>query len=713
MTFLNPFLLLGLAAAAIPLIIHLFNFRRPRKINFSSLEFLKELQKSTMQRVRIKQLLLLLLRTLAIACLVLAFARPTLTSNMVGSLGAQASSSIAIILDNSRSMQMRDAQGAYYDQAKEAVNALINQTKTGDEIFLLPVSKDVRALSSDGAYTMPHLAREAVQDLSISSYPGSITDSWVRAMQVLAEAKNLNKEIYIISDFQRSALKDTTLSEGSESYRTYLLPVGDREHPNVAVTGVEVMSRIIEVGQPIRMEATLVHYGEDVISEYVASVFLAGERVAQATVELEPGIPTTASFTVTPQERGWLSGVVQIEEDAFASDNVRHFTLNVPEQRRLLIVTGEGQESAFVELALSASLTRGRVGFELETIDEKDLSVKRLGTYNTIILVGPRDLSSGEVASLGEYVEEGGGVLLFPSESASAVDYNALFSELGAGEFSGFSGNWLERTSVASFGRVELEHPLFEGVFEQQTGFREQINVENPSLYYTMNYTPGTGDEQTLIQLSTRFPFLQEIRHGQGSVFVLAVAPDTRWSDLPQRGLFIPLLYRCMYYLSSTETVSGEQLIVGVPSDLRITGITETDRLKLVAPDGEEIVPEQRSLFGASLIALDADFQLPGVYNIQNGEALTRRVAMNLDNRESDLSTFSPDEAEEWMEGIAEGTIRTLDLSSSGGASGVLEELQQEKTGIELWNVFLWMALIFLVIEMMVARQWRPEAVPA
>ena len=111
MTFLNPLLLLGLAAAAIPLIIHLFNFRRPRKIDFSSLAFLKELQKSTMQRVRIKQILLLILRMLAIACLALAFARPTLIGGLGGALGKRASSSMAIVIDNSRSMQLRDAQG--------------------------------------------------------------------------------------------------------------------------------------------------------------------------------------------------------------------------------------------------------------------------------------------------------------------------------------------------------------------------------------------------------------------------------------------------------------------------------------------------------------------------------------------------------------------------------------------------------------------------
>ena len=712
MTFLNPLLLLGLAAAAIPLIIHLFNFRRPRKVDFSSLEFLKELQKSTMQRVRIKQLLLLLLRTLAIACLVLAFARPTLTGMFGGGLGGQASSAIALVVDNSRSMQLRDGQGAYFDQAKDAASTLVGQMKAGDEFFLVPTAKGTDAQTETG-YNMPHLAREAVEDLVISPAVGSLTDAWARSAEALQSASNLNKEIYIVSDLQKPALPDSVLAPVSDQIRTYIIPVGTRDHVNVAITKVEVLSRIIEVGQPVRIEATLVYYGEETIDGYVASVFLEGERVAQATVELEPNVPRTAQFVVTPQRRGWLSGVVQIEEDGFGSDNVRHFTLHVPEQRSILIVKGEGQQTNFLELALSSAISAGRTGFNLETIEEKDLPVKRLGTYSTVMLVGPRSLSSGEVASLNEYIKEGGGVLFFPGEGGLAEDYNALFTAVGGGRFSGYSGVWLSRQSIASFEQVDLEHPLFEGVFEQQNGFRQQISVENPSLFYLMNYTPAVEQEQTLIRLSNGFPFLQEVRSGAGTLFIAAVAPDVRWSDLPQRGLFIPLLYRCMYYLSSSATVSGDQLVIGAESDLRVSGVSESERLMLIAPDGEEIVPEQRNLFGASLLQVDAGLSLPGVYEVRSEEQLIRKVALNLDIRESDLSTYNSNEAKDKIAAWASGSVRVLDSGTPGDIGNVLARLEEEKTGIELWNVFLLMALTFLVIEMLVAKQWRPETVAA
>jgi hypothetical protein len=310
-------------------------------------------------------------------------------------------------------------------------------------------------------------------------------------------------------------------------------------------------------------------------------------------------------------------------------------------------------------------------------------------------------------------VEEGGGVLFFPGEAGQAEDYNAFLSSVRGGTFSGFSGSTSARQAVASFDRVDLEHPLFEGVFEQQQGLRQQITVEDPQLYYVMNYSPASGVEQTLIHLSNGFPFLQEIRFGRGAVFLMAVAPDVRWSDFPRRGLFIPLIYRCMYYLSSVESVTGEELVIGKPGELRLAGVSDSELMGLVAPDGEEFAPEQRNVLGALLLEFDESLQKPGIYEVKSGDALVRRIAFNLDVRESDLAVLDRDEAVEQLEAMASGPVRLLDTSASGGVTRVMEALQEERTGVELWNVFLLLALIFMIAEMLVAKQWRPEAVAA
>lgn len=710
MTFLDPFVLLGLAAAAVPVLLHLFNLRRPKKVDFSSLAFLKALEKSTMQRVRIKQWLLLALRILAIACLVLAFARPTLTGDLAGTVG-QVRTSWALVIDNSLSMTLRDGQGGYLEQAKNMATGVVEAMGADDEVFLLTTGR--AATETPTSYQSRSAVRDAINAVEVQPGGATVSRSVVRAAERLSEASYLNKEIYVFTDLQQSTLADSVAAQMPGDVGITLVPVGNRAHTNVAVTDVQVVSRIAEVGQPVRMKATLVNYGSETLDGYVASVFLQGERVAQSAATLKPGLETTVEFTVTPQQRGWLSGTVEIEDDAFSRDNVRHFTLHVPRERQLLLVRGDGQRTEYVDLALSPQLVQGRIAFRTATIPESELAATALGAYDAVVLVGPATLSSGEVSALSRYVDAGGGLLFFPSNQAQASDYNALFSSLDGGEFSGFSGTLEGPRSIAAFDRVDLEHPLFEGIFDRSQG-QEDTQVESPDIYFAMNYTPSGGAAQTLIQLSNGFPFLQEVRHGSGLALIVAVAPNPRWSELPVRGLFIPLLYRSVYYLSAGESVAGEQLTVGQPGELRITGVPESQSLRLVGPDGTERTPEQRSLFGATLLETEASIRTPGIYDVQTGDSLLRRVAFNLDARESDPRAATPTEAARVLTDALGITVRVLDAPAATGTdASIAEALQQRRVGTEIWNVFLLLALGFLVAEMLIASQWTPESATA
>ncbi|MEX1055146.1 MAG: hypothetical protein WED81_03890, partial [Rhodothermales bacterium] len=449
---------------------------------------------------------------------------------------------------------------------------------------------------------------------------------------------------------------------------------------------------------------------DEPLEGYVASVYLEGQRVAQASANLPEGVPTTVQFTATPQNRGWLSGVVEIEADAFEFDNVRHFTLHVPEGRKILLVRGEGQEVNFLNLALSPELRRGKMAFEVTTIPESGLAAAGLPNYDAVVLVGPRTLSSGEAAALGRYVSAGGGLFFTPAAEAAADDYNALFASIGGGRFSGFSGSVSAGRSIASFDRVDLEHPLFEGVFTRQ-GQSDIRRVESPDIYQAMNYTAGSGTEQTLIRLSNGFPFLQEVRRENGVALLLAVAPTAAWSDLPVRGLFIPLMYRSMYYLSASESTTGDQLVAARDGELRVSGVSETEQLRLVAPDGMEYVPEQRSLFGAVLLHVEGDVvRTPGIYDVRSGNELARRIAFNIDASESDLATLSSGDGAERLGHAVGAEVDVIDVSG-GRPSDVMRAVAARRTGVELWNLFLFLALLALIAEMAVARRWRPEAV--
>jgi len=697
-----------MAAVAVPLFLHLFNLRQPQTVDFSSLAFVQELEETAVQRVRIKEWLLLALRMLAIACLVMAFAQPTLTGDLAGA-GGTVRTAHAVVVDNSLSMSVDATEGGTaLDQAKARATGVLQTVEGDDEVAVWSTSR--------GAGQQPSLdenvglAREALSALEPRAGGESVSRTVRAAAEAVAERDAPRRVVYVVGDLQRSTLTDSAAQQLSipDGVEVRLLPVETRDAANVGVTDVTVTSRIAEVGEPVQIEATLVNYGAEPLDDYVASAYLDGERVAQATASLDPGLETTVSFTVTPQERGWLRGAIETESDDFPPDDRHHFTLHVPEQRRVLVVQGSGQQTRYVDLALSREMTADRIAFETTAIDESALASAELGQYDAVLLVGPRSLSGGVVDALDRYVERGGGVLLFPSADATPQTYNGVFGALEAGRIQQFEGTLGGEESVASFDRVDLQHPLFEGVFTRDR--RPNAEIEEPRIYYTMNLRPSGRAGRTLIELTNGVPFLHEVRHGSGALLWMAVAPVPQWSDLPVRGLFVPLLYRSVYYLSAGGSTAGEQLVAGQPGEVRLSGLAPGTSLRLVGPEGAERVPDQRSLFGATLLEVGRTLDRPGVYDVRAEDRLVRRVAVNVDPAESDLRVAPPDRAAAQLQEALQTPVQSVEGT---GPEEVAETLRTQQAGTEVWNVFLLLALGLLVAEMVVGRLWQPETAGA
>jgi hypothetical protein len=704
MTFLNPLLLAALAAAAIPLIIHLFNFRKPKRVDFSSLAFLHELQKSTMQRVRIKQWLLLALRTLAIAALVIAFARPTMESSLPG-FGSQGRSSTAVVFDNSASMMLRDGNGAYLEQARNIGVGLADEIQPGDELHFIPTV-------SSGATSVAHLtsssARASIMNASVQGGEMRLTEAIRQAAAQLENSSNPNREIHVLTDLQKSTFSDSLDTKIADDIRVFLIPIGGQSHENIAITDVQIVSRILSPGQVVRLQARVENYGERAVSDLVISLFLEGERVAQATVDLGAGEIATVPIAVTPRSTGWLNGRLEIQDAEYENDDTRSLTLFIPEERKLLLVTGSTAESSYLNLALSSEMTDDRVQFDVTAIDETALASIALGQFDTVVLNGLTDLSSGEQSSLVQYVTNGGGLLIFPGDDSVIGDYNALLSGFGAGSVQAVEGSDNPDVSVAVFDRVDHEHALFEGMLDAAAQ-EDGPQLEQPDIFRMMPYRPGAADEQTIIRMSGDRVFMQEIRAGQGNAILFTVAPNLEWTDFPVRGLFVPLLFRSVYYLSSAGSVSGENFPEGSPAQLRLAGLDEDASIRVLSEDGTVYLPDLRRVQGGLLASIEGGYLEAGIYDVTLDDAVIRKFSVHPDRLESRLETFSVEEALESLSESIGGQVVTVDLSDAQGDQ-LRDRLRSARTGVELWNVFLVLALFCLLAEMVVEKGWRPES---
>ncbi len=686
MTLLSPLALLGLVAAAIPLVIHLFNFRRPKRVEYSSLAFLQDLRSTTLQRVRIQRWLLLLLRTMALAFLVAGFARPTSFSG-AGLLGG-GNWSVVLVLDNSLSMTLRDEQGAYIDQIRDKASELVAMLDPDDEVIVATLGGD----SADGE----SFASEVPPGLEATAVTRAVSSALTQAGALLMSgASHPNRKVYFLGDLQRSTLLDTVSRAMPGGIPVELVAVGGTEHSNVSVTRVAVSSRIVEMGQPVRIEARIRNSSPDALRGYVASLYLDGDRVAQASLDLPANQATTVHFSATPRERGWLAGTVRLEDDALLDDNTHHFTLHVPQFRRVLIVRGSAAETRYVEAALASDLDRGRLAVDYDVIEKARLAATPVARYDVIALLAPESLSSGERLSLARYVEAGGGLLLFPGIAINHQEYDVLLQLLGGGQLARDGARQMDADAMVAFEEVDLEHPLFEGVFADGTG-----TVESPAVRRMLEYVPRSGTESTIVRLSNGFPFLQEIRMGQGAAFFFAVAPDLLWSDFPVQGLFVPLLFRSVYYLSAHGAIEGDRLVVGRPARVRVPGSLPETRLHILSPDGADATPQQRNLFGVTVMDIDASLELPGTYEVMSGERMVQRMAVNLDPRESDLRTYAPQEAANALSEALQTRVAVRETPTSG----ILVEAGP--AGSELWKACLVLALMCLMAEVLVTARW-------
>lgn len=716
MTFLNPLVLLGLLAAAIPILLHLFNLRKLRTVEFSTLTFLKELQKTKIRRIKIRQWLLLLLRTLLVLLLVMAFARPTLRGPLSGIVGERAKTTAVLILDDTPSMSATDDRGEYLQQAVDAARRVVALMHEGDEIYLLKLS----TLTQTGATTdiqpirsLPML-QATLKETKLSFRSHKLEDALRLSARLLATSTNLNKEVYLFSDFQEggvvsadaSALAPESLF--SESVRFFAVQIGKRQPNNIGIESVTIPTSMFEPGKAFQVRVRLINAGENAVEGFIVSLFLNGERVTQQGVDFAGRSSADVEFTVVPKSAGMLEGIIELESDDLDFDNRRYFTVDIPTSIRVLLV-GTPADLQYIRLALGTREATSSSTFQMRETTTERLAVSDLRAHDVILFSNPRDLSVAQTEQLSAFLASGRGIVIFPGLQTQPVVFNADFAEklqlprlLGI-ELLRPDPARDETESFVTFDRVDFQHPVFQGMFEEdllhgptrrQPSPQRAVETPNVKTFARFQLPPQA---RTVIALANGAPFLVETPALQGRLFLFAVAPNLDWSDFPLKGLFVPLLHRVVAYLAA-EPQTGETL-VGEEAVLR-TRSRSTDRWVVLSPSKAETVVQPRT-FGLERMVRFRDTETPGIYTLNSGSTIVRKFAVNLHPDESKTAKADGVTLDRMRQrlGIAETTWLMIEPTEE-----ILRTILQARLGVELWKHFLLAALLVAIAEMFVAR---------
>lgn len=708
MNFLNPFFLFGLLAVAIPVVIHLVNLRRPRKVSFSTLSFFNELRKSTIRRIRIKQYLLMALRALALLFLALALARPFLPPSLAGSTGSNEPKAIAIIMDNSASMNRVGSRGPLIDQAKEVAGRIIQNANSDDKFYI--TSTNEGRLAQKGLMTAPG-ALDRVSELSVQNTGHYTREKFRSAVEQLSDAPRSQTVIYVISDGQESQLSDLKgLAEKMEAKSTksvsvQLISLEQGDQQNLTISSIELKNQMVSRGSPVTLGVKVENTADaEAVNKFV-SLEVEGELSGQYDLSLKSGQTKEFLFQLVPEKVGDLSGHIILEGDEVEYDNERYFVLRIPKSRKILLVNKGGSSTfaSYLSPALEAARkTNAQLSFEEKTPSEVDPS--QWSNYDAVVLNGIEEVPEYWHQDLQRYVQKGNGLMFFPSEQGDIRNYNRFLSLFNAGEFTNVVGEYGSFQSVTKMADLEGGHPVLDEVFAKEED--EEIDVELSSLFYYFRYENSSGSGSLdILRAANGDPLLSEQKFGEGVVLVSTLGTDPGWSNLPVNPLFAPLYYRSTLYASSSERAGLQQHILG--HSFSWEGKALSSEVKL-AINASEYKPEVKRQANGIRIEYGGREWKPGILSVIIGDQ-HRKVAVNQSIMESRFNTLSN---KKWQQMLGdEFNVNDIIDAESLSSDGLQEKLSATMFGKEIWNWLIWIALLFLIAETAVARLYKAESI--
>ncbi len=692
MAFLNMLMLLGLVAVAVPVLIHLFHRQRVSTVDFSSVIFIRNHHLQRSRALRLRELLLLILRTLIILFLVLAFSRPVIegvAGSVLGS-GLKQRTVFAIVLDNSYSMSAGSHGDTPFTAAMSEADRIIDSMRDGDEGLLILSAAPPEVLPAVPTTRMETL-RNLLADVEVSKRSGDIAGALNLAREKLAGIVSANKRVYLLSDLQRSdwqAVEVYTAADPLEpSLQLHLYPFETTGVDNASIDYVSVSEGLLIHNQPEQFVATYTNRSSAAINGRAVSLIINGEKRDSRQVSADPGETGTVQFNVLIDEPGRYSGYVEWDEDDITADNRRYFTLAIPEAIGVTAI-GQAESGYFIEQVLKPS------GGLVTPVELRAASADVLNSdlYESSLLIvdGGVALTPARLSSLERYISSGGGVLMFLGSGLDTAGYgNSFFKNVFGCSIVGRRGTPGQKQTFLRLDQVDHEHPVF------HFAGRSTDALSTGAARFYASYTVDVElRAQVIARFSDGTPAILEGRFGSGRALLFATDLNTGWSDLALRSMFVPFMHRSVRYLHPSVAVAEGSYIAGNPVVQPLVLTATDNNVNLEYPSGRlETVNTRVGRHGITVEVPDT--KQPGVYLLRDDEVVVRAFAVNPDTRESDLERLSLDQAA----GLV-GDDASVVLMSEGSFAGLQDSgTFSTSDRYEIWKSLIVLALLLLLVE--------------
>ena len=560
MQFIYPSFLWALLALAIPVIIHLFHFRRFKKVYFTNVRFLKEIKEETSNRNRIRNLLILLSRMLAVGFLVFAFAQPIIFQGDEVKAGRNA---VSVFVDNSFSMNATQKGAALLTIAKERARQIVQAYSESDEFQILTNELDGKQLNFFDKSTALTLIDEITPAPKVSEL------NLVRNVQDRSlSQKNSEKIAYMLSDFQESISQfDNPIDSTVEINLLQVRPIIEK---NISIDECYFDAPVPVLNESNKLIIKLTNHSNEPTLNVPLSLIYEGQTRPLGTVTIAPNTTVTDTASITVLRTGWHSAEIKVDDYPVTFDDVYHIAFHIKQNVNVLSIY-DRQPNAYLRAAF------GSLGlFSFETTQRDQVRYDIIPSYDLIILEDLNNLSSGLIAVLSDFVKDGGNILLFPGANINSDAYINLMSRLEANSFGDF------QTVERKVGAVNEYSFVFSNVFRR---INNNVKLPSTTANYSINQSQSRVIERILNYRDGSL-YLAKYDSGRGASFVCSAPLDRNYNDLTANAeIFIPLLYKTAissgnrtaiaYAIGSDNILEVDDLDLSDNSKYLITGIPD------------------------------------------------------------------------------------------------------------------------------------------
>ena len=700
LSFLAPLFAFGLAAIAIPILIHLTYRQKATIVPFPSLMFVQKVPFKSMRRQKIRHWLLFLLRCAALALLVLAFSRPFFNAAGIAATLSSASREVVILIDNSHSMSYAGRWAIAQQAARDTINDLAPSDRASLVFFSDAAQLAVRSTRE------PSVLLTTLEAISPTPRSTRYAPAIGIAQQLLAESDLPAKEVVLITDYQRVGWDPDQAVQLPEGTILTGIDVAEETASNLSIATVILQREVADGGEQLVVSARLVNQGDEPAEDIDVTLHIGGEAVDTHSVTLEPNSASTIQFRPQPVGDDAVRGVVLAGSDRLPGDNIFYFIINPGETINVLLVENNranDTDSLFVEGALSVGT---RPAFRLRQPAAGPLQASDLSGIDAVILNDAPFPPGAAGSALRDFVEAGGGVLIALGELTGPGEWQSGDATALAPRF---SADIVDRNAefggaLASYDR---NHPVFEIFSAPRSG-----DFTAPAFYRYWRLEPGP-DDLVIAGFDDGNPALVARSVGLGRVLVWPTTLDRFWNDLAIHGqVFVPFIQRATQYVAGYREAAAWRTVGG---SLRLAALEHVQfpagtAVALTAPDGTTT-----GLVAAGMARGPADpaaasdripLDAPGFYALTWSDDSGDRalaVAANLDRAESDLSKLDPEEL-------------AAALSYRGAAAGSTLELANQVTAEDReasqswWWYLLVLVFVVLAAETALSNRLSPSS---